>query len=367
MNTTQSRYNILVIGKTGVGKSSFTNYLLGKNLAETGTGRPVTERGFHQYEDEVDGIPVTLYDSWGLEADKHKEWMENFKNELKERGVEKPASEWFHSVFYCISGGGHRVEDADIEILRLLNDARYPVSVILTKCDMLSEEQEKEMIAAIHKSNDSVHVIPMSSGGKNRSGIIEPFGREEIKKQAKEDFFISMAERIPDRLRSLLKKGLEDIEKKIYDIIDDMGMFDSEKDAHDKIKTAYDTAIQNIPTHLRLDLQKTLDAYAQSMELMDINITGMSHRYFEDNEINGFWEHLGMGVAIVVLGVPVILYQFLIGSDKEKEKVRSNFKKELDQDEKKLYAWIDDVERKLKEMRNKNISPRLAIALKKRD
>ena len=127
MNTAQSRYNILVIGKTGVGKSSFVNYLLGKNIAESGTGRPVTERGFHQYENEVDGLPVTLYDSWGLEANKYKEWMEIFSKELKDRGVEKPASEWFHSVFYCISGGGHRVEDADIEILQFLNNARYPL------------------------------------------------------------------------------------------------------------------------------------------------------------------------------------------------------------------------------------------------
>lgn len=363
MNTQQSRYNILVIGKTGVGKSSFVNYLLGKNIAESGTGRPVTERGFHQYENEVDGLPVTLYDSWGLEANKYKEWMEIFSKELKDRGVEKPASEWFHSVFYCISGGGHRVEDADIEILRLLNDARYPVSVILTKCDMLSEEQEKEMIAAIHKSNDSVHVIPMSSGGKHRSGIIEPFGREEIKKQAKEDFFISMAERIPDRLRSLLKKGLEDIEKKVYKTINNMGIFETEKDAHNKMKTVYNTAIQDISSHLHLDLKKTLDAYAQSMELMDINITGMSHRHFEDAEIDGFWE----GVAIAVLSVPAVLYQIFIGSDEDKEKRQSAFKKELDRDGKKLYAWIDDVERKLKERRNKNISPRLAIALKKRD
>ena len=34
---------ILLLGKTGVGKSSFVNYFLGKDVAVTGIGKPVTQ------------------------------------------------------------------------------------------------------------------------------------------------------------------------------------------------------------------------------------------------------------------------------------------------------------------------------------
>lgn len=35
--------NVLILGKTGVGKSSLLNYIFETDKAETGAGRPVTE------------------------------------------------------------------------------------------------------------------------------------------------------------------------------------------------------------------------------------------------------------------------------------------------------------------------------------
>ena len=235
MTVNEKKYNILVIGKTGVGKSSFVNYFLGQDIAKTGTGKPVTERGFHEFSFAMEGFPVILYDSWGLEADKYQEWTEKFSVELKQRGVDKSATEWFHSVFYCIAAGGHRVEDADIKIIRLLQQEKYPVSVVLTKCDMIDADQEEKMKSSLKAALGNINAISMSSGGKNRSGPIEPFGIEAIRQQAKDDFFSSIAMRIPDHLRAYLRKELAEWKNLVEREIQQVGYFDK-REAQEKIE-----------------------------------------------------------------------------------------------------------------------------------
>ena len=117
-----SGYNIAIVGQTGVGKSSLLNYLLDLDPndggAKTGVGAPVTKNGFHQYKHKIKDIPVCVFDSWGLEVGKEDQWTKDLENELKNRGVDKPASKWFHSVFYCIAASGSRVQDADIKIIQ---------------------------------------------------------------------------------------------------------------------------------------------------------------------------------------------------------------------------------------------------------
>ena len=35
--------NIILLGRTGVGKSSFINYIIGKEICKTGNGKSVTQ------------------------------------------------------------------------------------------------------------------------------------------------------------------------------------------------------------------------------------------------------------------------------------------------------------------------------------
>ena len=79
--------NILIMGKTGVGKSSLLNYLCGQNKALTGTGKPVTGRGFQNYDANINNQTVRIFDSWGLEADKTEEWLKILDTELEHRKV----------------------------------------------------------------------------------------------------------------------------------------------------------------------------------------------------------------------------------------------------------------------------------------
>ena len=50
--------NILILGKTGVGKSSLLNYICGKQLAEAGAGKPKTGKGIYEYSATINGQQV---------------------------------------------------------------------------------------------------------------------------------------------------------------------------------------------------------------------------------------------------------------------------------------------------------------------
>jgi predicted GTPase len=72
--------NILIIGQTGVGKSTLINAVFRKPLAAAGTGRPVT-KVIQRFEDP--DVPVTLYDTKGVElGDSKKSVIRDFKKEI---------------------------------------------------------------------------------------------------------------------------------------------------------------------------------------------------------------------------------------------------------------------------------------------
>ena len=82
------RCNIVTLGKTGAGKSSMLNYLFGTTF-EAGAGKPVTGRGIYPFDAEVNGQKIRVFDSWGIEADKVKEWMELLDQTAEEHGAKE--------------------------------------------------------------------------------------------------------------------------------------------------------------------------------------------------------------------------------------------------------------------------------------
>lgn len=235
-NNKPSVYNIAVIGQTGVGKSSLINYLFGQEVCKTGTGRPVTTNGFHIIKHHIKDMPVNIYDSWGLEVGKEEQWLKELNDELKNRGIDKEATEWFHSVFYCISASGARIQDADIKIIKQLLAAKYKVSIILTKTDSLEEDEEKQFKKEISKVlentlNTSLPIISVCSTRKKLRGsqdYIEPFGKEDIEKQSIIDFIDSLILRIPVHCESVMKKELKDWQSKMsQEIRDNIGFMGS--------------------------------------------------------------------------------------------------------------------------------------------
>jgi predicted GTPase len=67
------RVNILISGKSGVGKTTLINKIFGHTVGKVGRGRPVTDK-ITWYEPP--GVPLRLCDTKGLELkDSSKSWM----------------------------------------------------------------------------------------------------------------------------------------------------------------------------------------------------------------------------------------------------------------------------------------------------
>ena len=100
--------NILIIGKSGTGKSSLLNYLFGRELHRVGTGSAETPEGVFP-EDYMygDSLQMRIYDTWGLEAGKDEKWEKLIYEEV-EKHEKKQIREWFSTVILCLSANAQR-------------------------------------------------------------------------------------------------------------------------------------------------------------------------------------------------------------------------------------------------------------------
>lgn len=123
------RFNLGIIGNTGVGKSSLVNAVFGRDLARVGKGMPVTE-GVHYYHDGTLGI----WDFEGFEIGSAKTPAEALRDNLATIR-RRPSDEQISVVWYCVTANADRLTSADIALIRSLDAAGLPVIVVLTKVE----------------------------------------------------------------------------------------------------------------------------------------------------------------------------------------------------------------------------------------
>ena len=157
--------NILIAGQTGVGKSTLVNEVFGETFAPVASGRPVTA---HPKWYASDTVPLRILDTRGLEATHYETTMDAIRMEIESSRAQLDDRRQLHMAWVCISTPSSRVQDCEVDLVRLLNLHKIPTILVLTKDD--DDDEFPPLVAQIMRDQrvDVTAIIAVRAMAKPR-------------------------------------------------------------------------------------------------------------------------------------------------------------------------------------------------------
>lgn len=212
-------YNIQIIGKTGVGKSTLINSLLRIDKAFTSFGRIGT---YETQEYTNEKFPfIKFIDTKGTElsvSNNINKVEENTLNYIERKLSEEDPSKTIHCIFYCINS--NRFEDIESKVLLTLRkkykNGNLPIIIVYTQ--NYFEEDYEEMKKYINMNLKENHETEIGNGVEdiNIVGVVakkkrdkKPSGLDKLlnflKLKAKNAFLIANVNMVKQHCRKVIE------------------------------------------------------------------------------------------------------------------------------------------------------------------
>ena len=189
--------NILLLGKSGAGKSTFVNLISKKILAlesDESSTKKITEYYIYKDDDKEEHGAIKLIDTPGIDSNNNNntEIINMIKNNDKETNLQKK----IHFIFFILMNGDNSLEEQNIEtIFKTLKEkkCKCPIYFIINRCpeeEDVTENYEILKDYLISKDCDTLLNENNIIGANFKIGDDEIYGIDKIFSKIK-DYFIS--------------------------------------------------------------------------------------------------------------------------------------------------------------------------------
>ena len=226
-----SSFNIIIIGNTGVGKSTLLNTVLKEKLAKTDLCDACTMGAPKPYESQK-AKGIRIWDSRGIENGKYNldTAFNDIKNTIESLIKKNDPDKFIHCIWYCICS--NRFTEEELNNLEKCYDSyieKLPIIVVFTQShnqkstDQMIEKVRNKLEKARNLNgfdekpkNDIIILKVLAENYEHDFGVVQSFGIHNLMEQTYESGKIGIERACT---HSLMEHGQEMLNNEFKDII----------------------------------------------------------------------------------------------------------------------------------------------------